>query len=802
MNKCYFSFQKYVFLFFLSYYFVKGNSISAQQFVNVSDLLAISDQGNVLTWGNGVSFYDIDGDGWDDITFAPYFDSLRIFKNVGGSFVQIPSPFMVDADVKQILWVDYDNDRILDLFFTVNNGSNRLYKNLGNFNFVDVTVASGLNTGNIPIQNYGAAFGDFDKDGDLDLYITTYAIGMVQNELLNKLYRNNGDGTFTDITIEVGVYMPGSTTFLSLWFDVNDDSWPDLYVINDRIFSNYLFINGEGQTFSNRAEDYYLDLPGENCMSGTLGDFNNDGLLDIFISNTTYFLPAHLLQNTGFGNFIDVAQEMGVSENGTSWGGLWIDYDNDTYQDLFVATSNLGLFNDSMANFLYKNLAGSNFEDVSTIIDNNPISRSYSPVRGDFNNDGFYDLAVSSAPPTGKLLYQNHGNSNNYIKITLKGTISNSHAIGSYIRVYANGNEYTQYTLCGENYLGQNSQNHIFGLSDFESVDSVKVQYLSGHVDNYYNLAVNQNYNFTEGETYLATVNPSGNINLCAGEQITLDAGEHHSVLWSNGSTQRYLTVTSAGAYIAICQNEFGITAIAEPVYITINLNPVISAEITHPSCSGYNDGAILLNNTVGIPASEVFWNGNIGEASHENLEEGSYVYTYKDVNTCEASGKLSLYAPEELLVIFITTPDNPGTPGTISSAVFGGTPPFQFFIDNEPVSFPIESIGQGSYLINVVDSNNCMFEEQVLVSGSVMIDEINTKNLSINPNPFETEIRINCERKMTSFAIQDFAGRLIKKGIINQNIIKDLNGIESGNYLLRISDYSGRNHYFKILKK
>ena len=197
----------------------------AQTFTDVSASAGISFKNTSLNgWGSGVSFYDFNQDGWDDISLAKENGVFGIYINNQGSYQAANFILSNSGGTKQLLWVDYDNDGDLDVFITSLDGKNHLYNNDGNFNFTDVTLISGIDTG--PAQNYGASFGDYDKDGFLDLYISRYNGGSgdsTQLQWVNNLYRNNGDGTFTDVTFAAGVADGLKPSFCSIWFDYNLD---------------------------------------------------------------------------------------------------------------------------------------------------------------------------------------------------------------------------------------------------------------------------------------------------------------------------------------------------------------------------------------------------------------------------------------------------------------------------------------------------------------------------------------------------------------------------------------------------
>ena len=803
MIKFYILRQSYRSLLFLLIGIFSQSFLLSQTFSDVAAQFDINFGGNNATFGNGVSFYDFNNDGWDDVTFAPDNDSLHIYKNLEGTLVKMPSPFFISGDVKQILWVDYDNDRLLDLFITLNVGSNRLFKNMGNFIFQDVTQASGLLTSPAITSNYGASFADYNKDGFLDLYVVTYAIGNVQPVLLNKLYRNNGDGTFTDMTICSGTSMPGSTSFQCLWFDVNNNSWPDLYVINDRIFSNYLFINNGDETFIDQTLGTGLELPGQNCMGGTLGDFDNDGFLDLYIPNTSdAIMYSILLRNNGNGTFSDISQQAGVGADGVAWGCVWIDYDNDTWQDLYVTNASLGYTNEITENHFYRNNQGTSFSlmDNENVFEQSEGNFSYCVARGDLNNDGFYDMALSNAAPFVNSILLNSGNENNYIKITLEGTISNSFAIGSYIRVFVDGRMFTQYTLCGENYLGQNSQHHIFGLGDYQFVDSVLVAYPSGHIDRYYQLEANNTYRFKEGETYLINIMPGADIQLCEGESVNISAGEHAAYNWSNGSNEPAITVTEAGIYTLIVTNELGIN---NQVDINVQVNPLpdIEASVTQPSCNGFIDGIILLNNQTGIPAAEVLWNGIEGDIILSSLSDGFYNYTFTDLNACSSSGIVSVIDPDPLVAILsITDATQPAT-GIIAADIFGGIPPYTLWLNGTLFDNPATNLNQGDYWVEIRDVNDCLYADSATVGGILGIYLPSALSSNIYPNPVHDVLLIKPSIAYFEFKIYDISGRKVLEGSADQGRIDQVKNLLPGHYILQLVQQNNAVKRFRFVK-
>jgi len=482
----------YVYLIFL----FLGNYCYAQVFNNVASSNNINESfGEINVFGGGISFSDFDGDGDDDLTFGSKAgEPLHLYQNNGGSFQKIPSPVGHTDISKQIIWVDYDNDSDKDLFVCSYDAPNRLYRNDGGFTFTDVTASSGL-----PLTSgvtYGACFGDYDKDGWLDLYIINYTT-------TNQLFRNTNSGAiFTDVSNTTQTGSNNDPDFVALFFDMNNNGNPDLYVATDRYqFPNKMFKNNGSGVFSDVSSPSGTNVS-IDAMNAGGGDYDNDGDYDLYVTNTTG--PAGndgsaLLRNNGNETFTDVAFTSGTIFNRIGWGAHFFDYDNDLDLDLYVSSMHL---DPTQPNALYVNDGVGNFtEPLPNGFPGDTIP-SIANVVGDFNLDGKMDIAVSHEGNHTFHLWENQtSNSNNYLYVNLVGTTSNRSGIGSWVEIHINGNKYVRYTHCGESYLSQRSDNIHFGLGTHTMVDSVIVRWLSGNVDYMYNISANQLLSITENTT-------------------------------------------------------------------------------------------------------------------------------------------------------------------------------------------------------------------------------------------------------------------------------------------------------------
>ncbi|RZW55651.1 MAG: T9SS type A sorting domain-containing protein [Flavobacteriaceae bacterium] len=485
--------------------FCIGFQVSNAQiaFADRATALGMSHSAGTTFLGNGISFFDYNNDGWDDVTMCSETGTaLKFFKNVNGTFVEevLITP-AITYNTKQVNWVDIDNDGDKDLFVTSDTDGNRLFENTGSMTLVDITTTAGIPTGNL--YTYGASWGDYNNDGFLDVYISNR--DEVGFSTPNYLYRNNGDHTFTDVSTTVGLNTDAHSSFCSAFFDMDNDGDQDLFVANDRnIYPNFLYKNNGDGTFTDISASsgagIYMD-----AMSATIGDYNHDGWMDIYITNT--FEGNVFLRNNGNETFQDVATSTGTEFNAIGWGSLFFDAENDMDLDIYVSGKLDG--NPSLIPYaFYENHNDGTFSEPSPTGFESDNSSSYANATGDFNNDGLFDIVVSNDFDDNMFLWENQTTTtNNYLKIKLEGTVSNRDGIGSVIEIGIGANKQYRYTLCGEGYLSQNSSNEIFGLGSHTMVDYIKVTWLSGIVDYFYNVNANQLFNITEGNGTLSILN-------------------------------------------------------------------------------------------------------------------------------------------------------------------------------------------------------------------------------------------------------------------------------------------------------
>lgn len=449
-------------------------------------------------YGGGVSFADFDNDGWDDITYASENGvDLYFFKNTNGVFNLVTfNGISNTSKAKQVIWVDYDNDGDKDFFVTAIEGKNAFYSNDGEMNFTDISSTIGIFQ--TDLFTYGASFGDIDNDGDLDLFISNRS-----PEDHNYLYRNDS-GIYVDITGTSGISLEGQLSFCSIFFDYDKDGLQDIYVSNDKEENiNRLYKNLGDGVFQDVSESSNAGVD-VSAMSTTLGDFNNDGWFDIYITNTPFSQVSSiqgnvLLKNNGDGTFTNVATETGTSFDSVGWGSVFLDADNDGLLDIYVSSSENG--NGSLiSSAFYHQQDDETFTIPQNIGFNTDLRESYTNAIGDINNDGKPEIVVGNDTDNNFLWQNNTLNENNWLKVKLEGVVSNKDGIGNTIEINVDGQSQYRYTLAGEGYLSQNSFYEFFGTGLSNLIDYVKVTWTStGATETFNNIEANQSITIKEG---------------------------------------------------------------------------------------------------------------------------------------------------------------------------------------------------------------------------------------------------------------------------------------------------------------
>lgn len=541
--------------------------LAAQQYTDVAQSKGIQHHFGLGDFGGGVSFYDFNGDGWDDLTFGTaHGDSVYFYVNQGGNFQKIsPCPIDFTGEAKQILWADIDNDGDADLFVAGHLSGSHLYENTGNLTLVDITAAAGLDTTAMP--TYGASLVDADKDGLLDLYIVNRTLGGFYSPNRNYFYRNLGNLTFQDVTLSIGVADSNKAPFCSSFFDMNNDGWEDLFIAHDKHFYRNVLLKNTGNGF---FQDISAAAGVDRQMDGmcvAIGDINQDNYLDVYVTNTLGGNSLYL--NQGNETFVDTAAGSGVGVFGTSaWGANFLDYDNDLDLDLYMSSEYIGIAPEPSK--LFVNDGTGNFSHPAGLGFVGDTGRSFSNALGDLNNDGWVDIAVSNFDQELSQVWQNSGGNLHWLKVELEGSQSNRDAIGSRIEYWVGGKRYLRTTHCGMGYLAQNSGVEILGMGTFSQVDTLLIYWPNGSLERFYGLCVDQKVKIVEGAGQVPSpqIVAQEGLRLCGGDTLTLDAGIFAQYQWSTGDTTRYIEVTSTGDYEVRVLDQMGLCANAIPITV------------------------------------------------------------------------------------------------------------------------------------------------------------------------------------------------------------------------------------------
>lgn len=481
---------------------VATTGVDAQLVVD-NGLLGLETDHTAGYLGTGVSFADFNGDGIDDLSFGHHSGDLKFYVGENNGFVPIDLNLETpNAESKGLLWADIDNDGDQDLFAAFRLAPNKLWINQGDMVMVDVSATCGIAQDNR--RSFGPAFGDFDQDGLLDLFVSTYGY-VVDVPQGNELYRNLGDGQFEDVTDAMGMGGMNLQSFQASWMDADRDGWLDLHVVRDRLIYPNLFYHNKGfetgeATFVEEAALRGMDVA-INCMSTSPHDFDRDGDLDLFLAGGLE--GNELLENTGDGFYTNVTTEL-VAMYEVCWSGQWLDVDADGWEELHVATGLADyvdypavlMNNPNEPDELFLN-AGGNLIPPGTMFQAES-TLTYATATGDYNGDGFIDF-VSHKIGTSPEIRRSTPNGNNTMRILLHGTESNADAVGSKIELWVGSDYWYRETYCGEGYLAQNSRWEHFGMANHTTVDSIKVHWPLGAVETWYDMTVQTALELTEG---------------------------------------------------------------------------------------------------------------------------------------------------------------------------------------------------------------------------------------------------------------------------------------------------------------
>jgi hypothetical protein len=488
----------------------------------------------VESMGGGAAMFDFDNDGRIDIYLVNSYTvdaalakkplpPAALYRNLGnGKFEDVAAKAGV-ADPGWAMGVsvaDYDNDGDDDLYVTCF-GPDRLYRNRGDGTFEDVTAKAGVSDARF---STGASWGDYDRDGDLDLFVTNY-VGFKLDDMPqfgkgalcqyraipvqcgprglpgagDALFRNNGDGTFTDVSKQAKVDDPKGYYGLGvMWTDFDDDGWPDVFVANDAT-PNYAYRNNHDGTFTEMG--FMLGLAvdengvEQGSMGVSIGDYDRDGRLDLIVTN---FADQYntIYRKGSDGGFTDVSRATktaDVSLPFVGWGVKFFDHDNDGWPDLLVVNGHVypqveGAFPGGMygqRKLFYRNLRDGTFAEIGSSIPALAERRaSRGAAFGDYDEDGDVDVIVNEIDGAPTLLRNDSGSkAGHWINLKLQGTKSNRNAVGARVELKAGAMTQVDEVRAGDSYISHSDWRLHFGLGAATTVDEITIRWPGGAVE-------------------------------------------------------------------------------------------------------------------------------------------------------------------------------------------------------------------------------------------------------------------------------------------------------------------------------
>jgi hypothetical protein len=484
------------------------------------------------TFGSGVAWIDFDNDGFVDLYFvngAPGSANALYRNNGDGTFKDVTQGSGTEASDNRayktgVAVGDYDNDGRLDLYITAF-GPNRLLRNLGNGKFADVTTAAGV-AGGANEWSTSTGFLDYDRDGDLDLYVANYVdfrmdenpwcgtrqpgYRMYCNPTIfdgtpDRLFRNNGDGTFSDVSKQAGIANPAGKGLGVVFCDFDRDADVDIYVANDLV-RNFLYRNNGDGTFQDvaYAAGVGFDINGkpQAGMGVDCGDVDGNGFPELFVTNFSEELNT-LYENRGDGLFEDVSQKAGLGSGflPLGFGTKMFDVDNDGDLDIYVTNGhvidNIKLYQSKLtyeqADLLYENVGG-RFKDVSA--GSGPALRAPRVGRGlavaDFDNDGKLDVAITSLGRKAVLLRNVAPGAGNWLEIRAEGAKGNRFGLGTTVRVQTPGRLQVREINNAASYLSSNDTRLHVGLGDAAAAQQLDILWPSGQRQTLTDVKANQ----------------------------------------------------------------------------------------------------------------------------------------------------------------------------------------------------------------------------------------------------------------------------------------------------------------------
>ncbi len=507
--------------------------------------------------GTGVAIGDYDGDGRPDIFVVSKTESCRLFRNLGNyHFEDVTEKAGVgDKGEAAGIWkqgatfVDVNNDGLLDIYVCRFNAPNLLYINQGDGTFKEMAHAYGLDVKDACSM---AAFCDYDRDGWLDVYISTNLLDYSNHPYGQRgyLFHNNRDGTFTNVTERAGI-RGEAQTHSAIWWDYDNDGWPDLYVTSDFSPRDRLYHNNRDGTFTNVIDQVVPHMP-FSSMGSDLGDVNNDGLIDLLVTDmatTTHekdqrqmvnsrslasdppdqsseapqIFHSCLFINTGTGRCLEAGFLAGVAATDWTWSPRFEDLDNDGRLDLFVTNGmyreannadilarqmtaespleRVRIMRDSPVlierHLAFRNLGNLEFQDVSKAWGLDKRGVGFGSAFGDLSGDGNLDIVYGNYQ-AGATLLRNDCDTGHRVIIALRGTVSNRFGVGATVRLESAAGPQVRQLVLARGYQSSSEPILHFGLGEDTVIKRLTVEWPSGLTQTFIDLGVDRRFTVTE----------------------------------------------------------------------------------------------------------------------------------------------------------------------------------------------------------------------------------------------------------------------------------------------------------------
>lgn len=542
----------------LALYFIATPAValdlSMPTFTDIAPSLGV----NIISMGFGSNPMDYDQDGDLDLLFLNHTKYLSLFQQQhDGSVINVAatSGLMLPGDDHGAAWGDCDNDGKLDLYVAKgHNEPNMLYRNQGNNTFLEIASQAGVaDTG----RGRGSSWVDYNNDGLLDIYMTN----AFYEGSSDKLYRNDGDCSFTDVTAQAGDIGLRFHKNGPSWADYDNDGYMDMLATSGyKLPNDPLGLDMNVNLYHNNGDGTFTDVTGaagiisEATNGMAWGDYNNDGYMDLFTLGCSWNRGNRLYQNNGDGTFMNVAACAGVATNLGSEDAAWGDFNHDGYLDLYVTNAG-DTVNGDQPNYLYLNNQDGTFTDVALASGaaGSNDGQSGGTTVTDYNGDGFLDIVITKGLATNSLagpheLLLNSGNEGNWLQIKLQGVESNSFGIGARVAITTDvGMELVGQMNGGVHHFSQDEMLLNFGLGDSSFVDTIAINWPSGITQTLTNVSVNQKLTIIEntGEpipTPMPTLTPEPTPTPSSVEIVVDDLDSDFSCIgfWGLNTTPKY----------------------------------------------------------------------------------------------------------------------------------------------------------------------------------------------------------------------------------------------------------------------